>query len=297
MRALLLLITFISYLPAFSQLSIIQDDAYKNEIEQWHQNRVKSLKGENGWLNIVGLFWLKEGENTFGSSPDNDIVFPEGKAAEKLGSFILKDSTILLKALPNTIIQSNGLPFTEGIIYNEKQKEPVLLSHNKLRWFIIKRGTRYAVRLRDLESDGLKNFTHIDRFPVDSKWRINATYEAPKEPKTIPINDIIGLTTATPFGGTLHFEINGKHYQLDATLEDEELFIVFADETTGNETYGGGRFLYVKKPETGTTTIIDFNKAYNPPCCFTNYATCPLPPTQNRLAIAVTAGEKTYGHH
>lgn len=293
------IIIFVCLLPVFSFSQSDQniETDYKKEIEKWDQKRVKSLKSETGWLNIVGLYWLSEGENTFGSGKENNIIFPNGKAEKKLGSFILKDGKVNLKVAKNSSISTENKPFESGLIFDEDQKNAIVLSHKNLRWFIIKRGNKFGVRLRDLDSDPLKNFTHIDRFPVNEEWKINAIYEAPSSAKTIPINDIIGLTTETPFGGTLHFIIDGKKYQLDATLEGNELFIVFSDETSGNETYGGGRFLYAHKPSDGNKVILDFNKAYNPPCCFTNFATCPLPPIQNKLATRISAGEKTYGHH
>ena len=273
------------------------DTAYSKSIEQWNQNRLKSLKGENGWLNVVGLLWLKEGENTFGSSKANNIVFPEGKCNETLGTLILKDSSVYLKSNSDALISVNEESFTEGAIYNEKWEKPLVLKHKKLVWFIIKRGDKYAIRLRDLESDALKNFTTIEQFPTDEKWKVVATLETPKNPKTIVITDIIGNSTPTPFAGTLYFEINNQKFQLDATLEGDKLFIVFADETNGHETYGGGRFLYADKPVSGNKLILDFNKAYNPPCCFTNYATCPIPTMQNHLKTKITAGEKSYGTH
>ncbi len=144
----------------------------------------------------------------------------------------------------------------------------------------------------------VKEFTSIERFIVDSSWCITATIEIPSKPDSILVTDVIGLTTPTPIGGILHFTRNGKSYQLIASLEEEDdLFIVFADQTTGTTTYGGGRFLYAKKPKTGNQVVLDFNKAYNPPCCFTPFATCPLPVPQNRLALEIRAGEKTYGNH
>lgn len=295
-RIFIPLLLFFS-LFSYAQTSGVIKDDYLNEIEAWHQKRVSSLKSENGWLNIVGLFWLKEGTNTLGSDKDNDIIFPKGKADEKLGVITLKDSIVSVKFNTGVIITVNGQQYKEGVVFENQLDKPVVLTHRNLKWFIIKRGNKYAIRLRDLESEALTAFTEIERFPVDKRWQITATLEAPETPKTIPVSDVIGLTTETPFGGTLHFEINGKKYRLDATLEGEDLFIVFADSTTGNETYGGGRFLYAKKPVSGNTVILDFNKAYNPPCCFTNYATCPLPSSQNVLSTAVTAGEKVYGHH
>lgn len=289
----LLCITLHSYAQTAGTTSV----EYTNEIDAWHQKRVSSLKSENGWLNVSGLYWLKEGTNTLGSGAANDIVFPAGRADEKIGEVILKDSIVSVRFYEGVNVTTNGLLFKEGVIYGGSKEKPVILSHRNLRWFIIKRGNKYGIRLRDLESESLKNFTHIDRYAVDKKWQVLATYEAPRENQTIPIHDVIGLTTATPFGGTLHFEIEGKKYKLDATLEGDDLFIVFSDSTNGHDTYGGGRFLYAKRPVEGNTVALDFNKAYNPPCCFTNYATCPLPPVQNRLSVAVTAGEKVYGHH
>ncbi|MBL0048292.1 MAG: DUF1684 domain-containing protein [Bacteroidetes bacterium] len=271
---------------------------YLQQIEQWHAKRVANLKSESGWLTVAGLYWLKEGENSVGSAKYNQVVFPKGKAAEKIGVFTLNHGEVKLSVVQGVSVMQKDSLFTSGIIFNDKiGEQEVILSHKNLRFFIIKRGDKYGIRLKDIESDARKSFTHIDRFPVAETWRVVASYEAPKEVKTIPIHDVIGLTTETPYGGTLHFELNGKKYQLDATLEEDDLFIVFADETSGVTTYGGGRFLYAKVPKQGTEVILDFNKAYNPPCAFTDFATCPLPPDQNKLALEITAGEKAYNRH
>lgn len=283
------------------QIALPQDrnSAYQQEIDQWHRNRENNLKKETGWLTVSGLYWLAEGENSFGTSKENKIVFPEGKAAAQMGSFILLNEEVRLTILPNIEVKRNDTLFSTGIIFNKDMEEQsVILSHKNLRWFIIKRGNKYGVRLRDLDSDARKKFTHIERFPVNENWKINALYDAPISKKTIPIHDVIGNTTETTFGGTLTFEIKGIKYKLDATLEgDDDLFIVFADYTNGIKTYGAGRFLYAKKPQDGNTVILDFNKAYNPPCAFTDFATCPLPPDQNKLPFEVLAGELKYGNH
>jgi hypothetical protein len=275
------------------------NENYRKEIDQWHQTRETNLKKETGWLTVSGLFWLEEGENTFGSSKENKIVFPSGKAAEYIGSFTLLNDEVMLNILPNLEVKRNDTLFSKGIIFNKDiEEQSIILSHKNLRWFIIKRGNRYGVRLRDIESEARKNFTHIDRFPVNAQWKIDATFEAPTSKKTIPIHDVIGNTTETTFGGTLKFEVNGQTYTLDATLEGEDdLFIVFGDYTNGNKTYGAGRFLYAKKPKEGNKLVLDFNKAYNPPCAFTDFATCPLPPDQNKLPFEVLAGELKYGNH
>lgn len=271
---------------------------YITKIEQWHNKRITNLKGENGWLTVSGLFWLKEGENSAGSSKNNQVVFPEGKAAEKIGSFTLKNGEVSFTTQPGTKVSLNDSDFTSGVIYSDKiEEQSMVLHHRNLRWFIIKRGSKYGVRLRDLDSEARKNFTHIERFNVDSSYKVMAVYEKPEGAKTIPIHDVIGLTTETEFGGTLIFELHGKKLKLDATLEGDDLFIVFADETSGISTYGGGRFLYAKVPTNGNLVELDFNKAYNPPCAFTDFATCPLPPDQNKLAVEIKAGEKKYGNH
>ena len=275
------------------------NENYRKEIDFWHQTRETNLKKESGWLTVSGLFWLEEGENTFGSSKENKIVFPSAKAAEYIGSFTLLNDEVMLNILPNFEVKRNDTLFSKGIIFNKDiEEQSIILSHKNLRWFIIKRGNRYGVRLRDIESEARKNFTHIDRFPVNAQWRIDAIFEAPTSKKTIPIHDVIGNTTETTFGGTLKFEVNGQTYTLDATLEGEDdLFIVFGDYTNGNKTYGAGRFLYAKKPKEGNKLVLDFNKAYNPPCAFTDFATCPLPPDQNKLPFEVLAGELKYGNH
>lgn len=299
MRKLLFLCCVFIFKNSIPIMAQTNSDSYFKEIEQWHQNRENNLKKETGWLTVSGLFWLEEGENTFGSDKTNKIVFPSGKAVDQIGTFTLLNDEVRLTILPNVEVKRNDTLFSTGIIYNKDiEEQSVVLSHQNLRWFIIKRGNRYGVRLRDLESDARKNFTHIERFPVDEKWKITATYEAPKSKKTIPIHDVIGNTTETDFGGTLQFEIDGKKYQLDATLEgDDDLFIVFGDYTNGNKSYGAGRFLYAKKPQSGNSVVLDFNKAYNPPCAFTDFATCPLPPDQNKLPFEVIAGELKYGYH
>jgi uncharacterized protein (DUF1684 family) len=293
------LIALFSLFNAAITVAQTTQENYKKEIDIWHKKRETNLKKENGWLTVSGLFWLEEGENTIGSSKENKIVFSAGKADANVGKIVLNNDDVSMTINAGIIVKRNDTLFSNGVIFNKNTAEQsIILAHKNLRWFIIKRGARIGVRLRDLESDARKNFTHIDRFPVDEKWKISATYEAPTDKKTIPIHDVIGNTTETEFGGTLKFEFNGKTYSLDATLEGEDdLFIVFGDYTNGVKTYGAGRFLYAKKPKEGNVVILDFNKAYNPPCAFTDFATCPLPPDQNKLPFEVLAGELKYGNH
>ncbi len=281
-----------------------EDPSYREQLDQWHRQRVESLKGENGWLNLAGLFWLKEGQNTVGADPGNDLAFPNDKAPAQLGVIRLSNGVVQFEAAPKVVVQTDGQPVLgTKTIFAPALAKLVTLTHGSLRWFVIKRGDRYAVRLRDLESPLLREFNGIDRFPVDDAYRVKARLERPAEPRTIPIVDITGQTSQQPLVGTLVFDLGGKTYRLDAVGEgSDKLFILFGDATNAHETYGSGRFLYADKPtrsdalENGLITL-DFNQSINPPCAFTPFATCPLPPKQNRLAVRIPAGEKRYGDH
>ncbi len=271
------------------------DNRYEEEIRLWHQKRVDDLKKEDGWLNLAGLFWLREGRNTFGAKEGNDIIFPAEHSSPVLGAFILKDGKVSVETVAGTGVFQGDSPVQTLDIFPYPGK-PVVLRHQSLRWFVIQRGDKYAVRLRDLESPYLKQFHGIERYPVHEDWRIKARF-VPTAGKKITIVDITGRSYEQDSPGQLVFAIRGKEYTLDATGTKEHLHFVFADASNKHETYGGGRFLDAAGPGADGYTYIDFNKAYNPPCAFSPYATCPTPPKQNRLTAAVTAGEKRYGDH
>jgi hypothetical protein len=271
--------------------------AYQQEIENWHAQRINNLKAENGWLNLVGLYWLDEGKNSFGSSKENKVVFPVGTIAEKAGYFVRAGNTVKLVPAEHADIKINNKGVSgEVVIFNDSSRA-LAASSGDLRWTIIKRDNRIGVRLRNLKSATALNFKGVDRFTVYPFWKIAASLQKENHPGTILITNVLGQTNAQQSPGKLVFTVNGKPYSLDALEEGDELFVIFADSTSGNSTYPSGRFLSVKKPGSDGTTIIDFNKAYNPPCAFTDFATCPLPPKQNVLSLAVTAGEKYSGHH
>jgi hypothetical protein len=276
-----------------TQTSFTDDTTYIKALKAWHQKRIESLKSENGWLNLAGLFWLEEGKNTFGTDDNNQIVFPKGKA--KMGSFTLNKGEVTVEIDPKAEVLVGNEPISTLKVF--PAEKPMVLKSGSLRWFIIKRKEKYGIRLRDLESDELKHFTGIETYPIDTNWRIKAKFEPANTGKTINITDVLGQVTPQPSPGTLVFSINRQEFRLDALDDGDELFILLADETSGKETYGGGRFLYANKPDTEGYVDLDFNKTINPPCAFTMFATCPLPPQQNRLPIAITAGEKNYGIH
>ncbi len=268
---------------------------YKKEIDTWHSRRINNLKKENSWLNLAGLFWLKEGENKFGSSKTNDIIFPEKKAPDFIGSIFLNDSITTIKIISGIYVYADGNLVSEIELKNDMTGKPTLLELGSLKWYIIKRGDKYGIRLRDIDADLVKNFEGIERFPVNENWKIEADFEPYNPPKEISIPTILGTVEEDFSPGVLKFKIDDKDYTIDPVSSGKKLFIIFADETSGEETYGAGRFLYANGPDSTGKVIIDFNKAYNPPCAFTKYATCSLPPKQNHLRVRITAGEKNYG--
>lgn len=270
---------------------------YIEEIRDWQQKRLRSLKSENGWLSLAGLYWLKEGENGFGADSSNAVIFPKSKAPAFMGTFILDKDEVFIRVKPGIEVLAAGKPVAMMKIFGSDFAEPVTLSYGSLSWFIIRRGNQFGVRLRDSENPALQQFQGIENYPIDAKWRVEARLEPYDPPKTVPIQNVTGMITDEQSPGLLAFELNGRTYRLEALEEADELFIIFSDQTSGDETYGLGRYLYTRKPGSDGMTILDFNKAYSPPCAFTVYATCPLPPAQNHLPVKIIAGEKFHGMH
>ncbi len=288
---ILLSVIFILLITSCQKLLEEKGDVkYIQEIKDWHNKRIDNLKKENGWLNLAGLFWLNEGVNKFGSDKINDIIFPEGKAPAFIGTLTLKDSDVTLRVNKGIEVKSNGKIVTTADLKNNLQ-DATVFEYNSLRWFVIKRGDKYGIRLRDLESSLVKSFKGIDTYPINSDWRFEAELEKYDPPKKLAITNILGMTEENISPGALVFTKDGKQFKLDALVEDNQYFIIFADETNEEETYGAGRFIYVNKNNSTGKIILDFNKAFNPPCVFTKYATCPLPPKQNHLKLKITAGE------
>lgn len=268
---------------------------YILEIKEWHAKRIENLKKDNGWLNLVGLFWLKEGENKFGSDKSNEIIFPNS-APKFMGSFFFKDSTVEMKVNNGIEIFSENCEQVNTVIMkHDQQKGTTIFDHGSLRWNLIKRGNQYGIRLRDLNSESVRNFPGIEMFPINEDWRIEAKFEKYDPPKEIDVPTVLGTIEKEKSPGALVFNKENKIYRLDVTDAGKSYFVIFADLTNGKETYGAGRFLSVDKADSTGKIFIDFNKSYNPPCAFTKYATCPLPPKQNYLGLEVTAGEKNFG--
>jgi len=280
----------------------LNGEEYKKEIDQWHATRLQRLTSENGWLTLVGLFWLKEGENTFGTDSSNTIIFPPGKTPAVAGSLWLDHGTIHMKAKPGTQIRIKDSLVTTAAIQDDGEgvSDPTILNIGTINFYAIKRAGQLGVRVKDKESPVRMNFKRLDYFPTDVQFRFEARFEPYVPVKIIKIASMINTVEDDSCPGAIAFTFGDKEYKLDAVKEtgsDNELFIMFSDETGGKETYGMGRQLYTTLPDKDNKVILDFNKAYNWPCVFTQFATCPIPPRQNHLPFRVEAGEKMYSGH
>lgn len=273
--------------------------SYEEGLEQWKAKRLENLKGEEGWLSLIGLFWLKEGENRFGSDPAGEIVLPDGKAPPHAGTIRLNAGKVTLEARPEAKITSKGQPVTSTLeLKSDEEGEATTLELGSLSFHVVKRGERLGLRVRDRENPARAAFKGTEYYPADRKWIVDARFEPFDPPKQVPIMNVLGMETEETAPGLLAFEVDGRPYKLQALREkgDDKFFIIFADQTSGKETYPAGRYMYADPPGADGRVTLDFNRAYSPPCAFTKYATCPLPPAQNRLPLRVEAGERYLGH-
>lgn len=271
-------------------------DAYKAEIEDWRAKREAGLKSETGWLTVAGLFWLHEGDNRAGTDEEASIVLPKG--AKSIGSFRFATGKVTFVPSEHAAVLLNGNPVTGPVMLksDEGGVEPDVLTYEDTTMFVIKRGTRHAVRMRDKNSKMRREFTGEHWYPVREDMRFEAKFVSYPEPKLVPIPNILNEVEHEKSIGYAVFTYHGHEYTLEPVIEEDHLFYIFKDQTAGKETYGAGRFLYSEMPKNGHV-ILDFNQAVNPPCSFTPFATCPLPPKQNRLAVRIEAGELKYGDH
>lgn len=270
---------------------------HESDVLTWRRRRLAKLTSEDGWLTLVGLHWLKEGANRFGSTPDNDLVFPPS-APPRVGAFTLHGKEVSLALEPGVTLLKGDQPFPGGPVAGDVGGRPDVLRLGSLRFHVLVRGSQVGVRVRDPEAEARRSFRGLSYFPVNEAWRVEARFEPAEEPRTLSVNNVLGMVEDLPSPGTAIFDVGGQEYRLEPVLEPgaRHLFFIFADETRQSETYGAGRFLDAPLPEDGKV-VLDFNRAYNPPCAFTPYATCPLAPPQNRLRLRIEAGEKRYGEH
>lgn len=279
--------------------SLSQGEDYLKEIEAWHKRRDEGLRKEDSWLTLVGLHWLSEGANRFGSAKSgNDIVLPKG-APEKAGVLSRAGEKVTLTPIAPMTIDAKPVSGETPLANDSEENGPTIVQMGSMRFQIIKRGDRIGVRVKDAQAETRTHFQGLEYFPTDPKWRVEAHLEPYNPPKNIPITDVTGVTSDNPSPGALVFTIDGKEYRIDPIIEEgsDEYFLIFRDETSKDSTYPAGRYLYTRPAGPDGKVMIDFNRAYNPPCAFTPFATCPLPPQQNRLAVRIEAGEKKYAGH
>ncbi len=293
---------------------VAESFAYVQQIHAWHQERLESLRSETGWLTLVGLHPLQEGAQTVGSAADSDVQLVD-KAPARLGILTLTGEDVVLEVAEGVDLQvarrenadeaaqsagtdrdTQAARTATIALQTDAQGEPTVLELGSLSCYVIRRGDRKYLRVKDRESEVRRKFQGIERFPVDPRWRVTARLEIHDPPRTVSVPNVLGQASESPSPGTLVFELAGRTCQLIPIGEPgASLFVVFGDDTNRESTYGGGRFLSVPSPGPDRTVILDFNKATNPPCVFTPYATCPLPPAENVLPVAVEAGEKMWG--
>jgi uncharacterized protein (DUF1684 family) len=275
--------------------------SYEQSILKWRADRRTRLTSDTGWLSLVGLDWLSEGENTLGSAKGAVVPLP-AKLPADAGKLVLHGGRVTLLPSPAGGLTVDGKPVTAplALIDDTDPKGPTVVASGTVHFNIIKRNERIGVRVKDSESEARAKFIGLDYFPTDPKWRVEARFVPFNPPRHVAITNVLGMVSDEVSPGSLVFTVDGKEYRVDPILEQGETdyFLIFKDATSGKETYGAARYVYAPPPGPDGKTILDFNKAYNPPCAFTPYATCPLPPPQNRLPMRIEAGEKKYalGH-
>ena len=290
-----LLVAFTATLPA----QTAPDAAYRQSFEKWKTELVDDLKQR--WLPLAGLFWLKPGENSFGTDTDNSIVLPQGSAPAHAGSFHLEGKEVTVKLASGAQATIAGKPFTTTPLQPDTSGKPTVIEMGSLRMHVIVRGQRIGIRLKDLNSPAVQNYRGPEFYPLNLAYRVTATWVPSDGKKTVDVPDVLGDITPTPVSGEVRFILNGQSITLTDLGGDpaKGLFFVFNDLTSKRETYPGGRFLDTD-PVVDGKVVLDFNRAYSPPCSVTPYATCPLAPKENRLTMAINAGQKydrTHGRH
>ncbi len=266
---------------------------YLDSVREWQKQRDAGLRAEDSWLTLAGLFWLKPGDNTIGSADSNDFVLPKGSAPAYVGRLRLESGKVLFRNSGGSAITVDNRPVTsEATLKSDEGDNPDIVRAGTVSFFVIKRGDRPGIRAKDTASSVLKNFQGLKYFPINPEFHFEA--KLLPDPKKIPIPNILGRTEMEESPGIVEFTYNGQPYRLRPIFEGQTLFFLFKDPTNRTQTYPAGRMLNTPLPVNGKVDL-DFNKSYNPPCTFTPYATCPLPPKENVLPMPIEAGELRYG--
>ena len=276
----------------FSLIGHAEPD-YQQGINKWRAERQAKLLTDDGWLTVAGLFWLKEGVNTVGAGGNYDIQLTDNFTPGKFGEIVFSNGKATLNVASGVDAKSDGKSISLIDLVSDEKTKPNKIEIGSQIFYLIKREDRFAIRLKDSKSPARTNFTGLKWFAIDPQLKVTAELEPYPKPKDVKVPNVLGGTFPYKSPGILKFKIYGKEYRLHPVIEEDHLFIIFRDLTSKTLTYGAGRFLYADAAKDGKV-VLDFNKAENPPCAFTAFATCPLPPQQNRLEVAINAGEKRY---
>jgi len=276
-----------------TRMDKIQLETYEKDIEAWRKEREERLRREDSWLTLAGLYWLQEGENSIETDPASNIALPIGSARDSVGIIDFHDGKAVLRVTGNEPVLVDDAPTKTAVLRDDAaQAGPSLVKIGAITFFVIKRGDQYGVRVRDANSPERQSFTGRKWFDINVDYRLRAKF-VPHDPvRNISVVNTVGLLTPMDNPGYVEFSLHGQELRLEAFSEDDgELWFIFKDATSGKSTYGAGRYLIARLADDDSVDL-DFNKTYNPPCVFTKYATCPLPPNENVLPIAIEAGEK-----
>lgn len=268
---------------------------YKNEISKWRSDHETELKGENSWFSLAGLFWLKNGVNTIGTGSNYDIQLTENFKGGKFGEILFQNGVAIFKVEKGVEATNEGKQISEIVLVSDEKQKQTIIQTGSQTFYLIKREDKFGIRLKDKNNPARLKFKKLNWFPVDARYKVIATFEPFPEPKEILVPNTVGSGYRMKSEGILKFKLLGKNYSLQPGEENGRFFIIFKDLTSKTETYSVGRFLYAEKSK-DNKVILDFNKAENPPCAYTSFATCPIPPQQNRLQLSIKAGEKRYDH-
>jgi len=284
---------------ACSEAPIEVDPAYAAELEAVRSERLTRLTAEDGWLSLTGLHWLEPGENRFGSAEDGAVVLPDPSVPDIAGLLIVgPDNAVIAFGEEGAGVEINGEPLAEAALKTDADGRPDVITAGRIQFYIINRGGRLGARFKDPEAPTRLSFEGIAHFPTDPSFKVDASFEPYEEAREVAIPTVLGQDTTMLAFGVLRFTIDGRELTLEpyaGSAEDETLFLIFRDQTSGETSYGAGRFLSADAPGEDGTTVLDFNLSVNPPCAFTPYATCPLPPPQNILDVPIEAGEMYLG--
>lgn len=279
-------------------LAVVEPDVHRAAIEQWRQDRHEDLSKGDGWLSLVGLHWLKPGDTRFGAGAEAEFRYEAEGVSQLVGTFHLGDDGVEFAAAKDVdVTLDDGSAVDTITVWTADLEDAPVLHAGTMVWYVLDRGERVGVRLKDASSPTLANFEGMDNFPVTIDWRLQGRFEPHDPPLTIQVPNILGLVNDVESPGAAVFEIAGETYRLDLwkdSPDELDWFTAFGDASNVETTYGGGRFVRFDPPDEYGRLVVDFNRAYNPPCVFTPFATCPLPPRQNRLPVAVAAGERNF---